>query len=134
MATSPKNAMSLLLVSSFILGIMVSPSFSCHTRCETELLWTVFARQIGGGANRNQEQSVPPVNQTDNTKFGAIVTNNWVVLDAPIPTGNIVAHARGTHTKAGPAAGDWFTSLSIVFEGSRYKYLYFFSKQLTTFL
>jgi hypothetical protein len=50
---------------------------------------------------------------TDDTRFGEIVTNNWVVLDAPIPSATKVGHARGTHTKAGPAAGDWFTSLSM---------------------
>lgn len=50
------------------------------------------------------------------TNFGEIIVNNWDVLDAPVPTANIVAHARGTHT----FAGDWFTSLSIVFEGARF--------------
>ncbi|KAI4999169.1 hypothetical protein ZWY2020_059922 [Hordeum vulgare] len=37
------------------------------------------------------------------TGFGAIVVNNWDVLDAPLPNATIVARARGTHTKAGPA-------------------------------
>ncbi|KAM0908448.1 hypothetical protein ACQ4PT_015455 [Festuca glaucescens] len=103
-----------LLVSSFILGAMVSLSSSCPTRCEMEIVWTLYARQIGNGVNRNQEQAVPPVNNI--TQFGAIVVNNWAVLDAPVPTANIVAHARGTHMMA----GDWFTSLSIVFEGARF--------------
>ncbi|XP_051230190.1 uncharacterized protein [Lolium perenne] len=114
MARTPKSALSLLLVSSFILGAMVSLCSSCPTSCETEIVWTLYARQIGKGDNRNQEQAVPPVNNI--TKFGEIVVNNWAVLDAPVPTANIVAHARGTHMMA----GDWFTSLSIVFEGARF--------------
>uniref|UniRef100_A0A453JCQ1 Dirigent protein n=2 Tax=Aegilops tauschii subsp. strangulata TaxID=200361 RepID=A0A453JCQ1_AEGTS len=119
MAIPPKNALySLLLVSSFILGAMADPALSCPSRCEEELQWTLYARQIGGGANANQEEMVHSVHPT--TGFGTIVVNNWDVLDAPLPTATIVARARGTHTKAGPAAGDWFTSLSIVFEGARF--------------
>jgi hypothetical protein len=128
MARTPKSALSLLLVCSFILGAMVSLCSSCPTSCETEIVWTLYARQIGKGDNRNQEQAVPPVNNI--TKFGEIVVNNWAVLDAPVPTANIVAHARGTHMMA----GDWFTSLSIVFEGARYFFLYVVCNKLPTFL
>ncbi|KAI4962897.1 hypothetical protein ZWY2020_059928 [Hordeum vulgare] len=120
MAIPPKNALyCLLLVSSVILGAMAVPSFSCPTRCEQELKWTLYARQIGGNQpNANQEEMVPSKHPA--TRFGSIVVNDWPVLDAPLPNANIVARARGTHTKAGPAAGDWFASLSIVFEGNRF--------------
>ena len=124
MAIPPKNALySLLLVSSFILGAMAVPSISCPARCEKELKWTLYARQIGGNQpNANQEEMVPSKHPA--TRFGSIVVNDWPVLDAPLPNATIVARARGTHTKAGPAAGDWFASLSIVFEGNRYWIIY----------
>ncbi|KAM3317004.1 hypothetical protein ACQJBY_034904 [Aegilops geniculata] len=115
MAITPKNALSLMLVSSFILGAMMGTTFSCPARCEKELEWTLYVRQIGGNApNANQELVVPSSHPA--TQFGAIVVNNWEVLDAPRPDATRVAHARGTHTHA----GGWFTSLSIVFEGGRF--------------
>ena len=50
MAIPPKNALYfLLLVSSFILGAMADLALSCPSRCEVELQWTLYARQIGGG-------------------------------------------------------------------------------------
>ncbi|KAI4999174.1 hypothetical protein ZWY2020_059927 [Hordeum vulgare] len=118
MATLKNALYSLLLVSIFILGAIAGPGLSCPAPCEKELQWTLYARQIGRGANANQEEMVHSVHPT--TGFGAIVVNNWDVLDAPLPNATIVARARGTHTKAGPDPGDWFTSLSIVFEGARF--------------
>ncbi|KAI4999168.1 hypothetical protein ZWY2020_059921 [Hordeum vulgare] len=96
MAIPPKNALyCLLLVSSVILGAMAVPSFSCPTRCEQELKWTLYARQIGGNQpNANQEEMVPSKHPA--TRFGSIVVNDWPVLDAPLPNANIVARARGT--------------------------------------
>ena len=118
MASTPRNALSLLLVSTLILAALAGLSFSCPTRCEKEIVWTLYLRQIGAGPTPNQAQVVPPLIAA--TAFGQINVNDWDVLDAPEPSANRVARARGTHTKAGQATGDWFTTLSIVFEGARY--------------
>lgn len=98
MAGSPKTALSLLLVSSSVILAMITPSFSCPTRCETQWKWTLYLRQIGKGTERNQ---VEMVNSSQPIGFGTIVVNNWAVLDAPLPSATVVAHARGIRPCAG---------------------------------
>ena len=58
------------------------------------------------------------------TGFGMIAVNNWVVLDAPEPNANVIAHVRGLVVQAGQAGASWYTSSSIVFEGPRYVFFF----------
>ncbi|CAM0958385.1 unnamed protein product [Alopecurus aequalis] len=117
MESTPRNILSLLLISSFILAT-ISPSFSCSTYCETKIDETWYVRQVGSGPNENQVIVFKPTVPT--TAFGTIAVNNWVVLDAPDPNANVLAHVRGLHVQADQAGPSWYTSSSIVFEGPRF--------------
>lgn len=75
-------------------------------------------RQVGTGPDHNQvivlNSTVPPVG------FGMMAVNNWVVLAAPEPNADVLAHVRGFHVQTGQAGASWYTSSSIVFEGTRF--------------
>ncbi|CAM0879118.1 unnamed protein product [Alopecurus aequalis] len=111
---SPGHALSFLLAASFILAMASASALPCAVYCEVEINMRLYLHRIDA-----QDQKMV-VSSTSPGQFGAIVVNNWAVVDAPTPNATIVARGEGMQLKVSQDPSGWFNYVTIVFKDTRF--------------
>ncbi|KAM3188781.1 hypothetical protein ACQJBY_067631 [Aegilops geniculata] len=111
---------SQLAIATFTTALLCESCVGlCKSSCEKEINLSLYLHQISAGPNHNQEQIV--VSSFANG-FGTTGVNDWPLLDAPQPDGNIIARAKGLHIQANQAGHGWFSPFSMVFQEQDSRY------------
>jgi hypothetical protein len=109
------NALYMDSASSYL----TNPHICLPSKCESVIKEVLYLHDIH--PPRPEHNLVVSVLLPEEHGFGSITVNNWAILDASQPTGNLVATARGTGVNTDQLNGFIYqNSFSILFgNGSR---------------
>ena len=113
----PSYALSLLVLSNFMVA-MADPSFMCPiVPCEREINLRLYLHQVIDGPDHNQ---IVTVSSGHRSWFGTTAVIDWAVTDAPERDATIVARAKGMQVQADLGGPGWFHYFSMVFQDTRF--------------